>query len=366
MKNILVVKDEENVRENILELLNAEGYSSYGAKDGEEGINLAREKHPDLIICDILMPKLDGYSVLTLLTKEPATARIPFIFLTARTERENMRKGMELGADDYIMKPFTRKELLQAIQTRLEKQSMLERLAQKKMSSLQTDVSLILPHELLTPLSIILGYSELMVDREQQVNPYQIREIAFDINQAAQRLLRLIQNYLLFNELGVAFSDTNKMNTLRSSRVGSSWITISEISSIIARQMNREQDIKINLVDAPLRISEDYLQKIVEELLENACKFSPSGSPIEISGSILPQKMSYLLRVVDYGQSISKEQIKNIMGYSESDRKFHELQNLGIGLLLVKRLVDIHGGELSLTSVPEKSTVVEVNLPLDR
>src|ERR1035437_6678604 len=127
MKNILVVEDEENVLENILELLNAEGYSSYGAQDGEEGINLAWEKHPDLIICDILMPKLDGYGVLALLSNEPATARIPFIFLTARTERENIRKGMDLGADDYIMKPFTRKELLQAIQTRLEKQSMLER-----------------------------------------------------------------------------------------------------------------------------------------------------------------------------------------------------------------------------------------------
>jgi len=86
-----------------------------------------------------------------------------------------MRKGMDLGADDYIMKPFTRRELLQAIQTRLEKQLMLERLAQEKMSSLQMNVSSILPHELLNPLSIILGYSELMLDREQQVNPMQIR-----------------------------------------------------------------------------------------------------------------------------------------------------------------------------------------------
>jgi two-component system sensor histidine kinase/response regulator len=364
LKNILVVEDDENVRENILELLNAEGFSSYGAKDGEEGINLAREKHPDLIICDIMMPKLDGYRVLTVLTKESATARIPFIFLTARTERENMRKGMDLGADDYIMKPFTRKELLQAIQTRLDKQLMLERLAQEKMSALQTNVSLILPHELLAPLSIILGYSELMV-REQPVNPQQIRDIALDINQAAQRLLRLIQNYLLFNELGAAYADINKINALRSSRVNSSWITISEISSVMARHASREKDLKVNLVDAQLRISEAYLQNILEELLENAFKFSPAGSPIEISGSLLPQKPSYLLRVVDYGQGISKEQIENIMGHSDSDRSYNELQNIGIGLLLVKRLVEIHGGELSLISIPEKSTVVEVTLPVD-
>jgi CheY-like chemotaxis protein len=366
MKNILVVEDEENVRENILELLSAEGYSPYGAKDGEEGINLAWEKHPDLIICDILMPKLDGYGVLALLSKEPVTARIPFIFLTARTERENMRRGMELGADDYISKPFTRKELLQAIETRLEKQSMLEKLAQQKMSALQSNVSLLLPHQLLTPLSIILGYTELLIDREQPVNPQQIREMALDINQSAQRLLRLIQNYMLFNELGLATSDIKKMNALRSSRAGSSWITISEISSVIARQMNREQDLKINLVDAPLRISEDYLQKIIEEILENALKFSSSGSPVEISGSIFLQKSCYLLRVVDYGQGMSQDQIKHIMDYSELDRKLFELQNLGIGLLLVKRLVEVHGGELSLTSIPGKSTVVELTLPLDR
>ena len=102
----------------------------------------------------------------------------------------------------------------------------------------------------------------------------------------------------------------------------------------------------------------------MEEILENAFKFSPPGRSIEISGDLLPQKSSYQIRVVDYGQGISEEQIKNIMGYSDSGRSFMELQNLGIGLLLVKRLVDIHGGELFLTSVPEKSTVVEVILPL--
>jgi two-component system, sensor histidine kinase and response regulator len=364
MKNILVVEDEENVRENILELLSAEGYSSYGAKDGEEGISLAKEKHPDLIICDILMPKLDGYKVLSVLSKETATARIPFIFLTAKTERDSMRKGMDLGADDYITKPFTRKELLQAVQIRLEKQVKLEKLAQEKISTLQKNVSIILPHELLTPLSIILSYSELMLDQGQQVDQQKMREIAGEINLSAQRLLRLIQNYLLFNELGLAFSDINKINKIRSSRVASSWITISEISSVIARQMNREQDLKVKLVDAPLRISEAYLQNIIEEILENAFKFSPLGSPIEISGVLMLQKSSYLIRVVDHGQGMTKEQIKDILDYSETGRSLNELQNIGIGLLLVKRLVDVHGGELNLSSTSEKSTVVEVILPL--
>ena len=364
MKNILVIEGEENFRENILELLSAEGYLPYGAKNGEEGINLAREVLPDLIICDILVPKLDGYKVRSILTKDASTARIPFIFLTAKTERDNMRKGMDLGADDYIIKPFTRKELLQSIQVRLEKQGMLERLAQEKMATLQVNASLSLPHELLPPLSIILGYSELMVGPGSQMNQQQIRAIAIDINQAAQRMLRLIQNHLLFNELGLAISDPDKIRTIRSSRVISSWITISEISSVIARRMNRERDLKINLVDASLNISEAYLQNIIEEILENAFKYSLPGSPIELSGNLVSQKSSYLLRIVDYGQGMSQEQIQYILGYSNSGRGLIELQKLGIGLLLVKRLVDIHGGELNQTSAPGISTVVEIILPL--
>ncbi|MEQ8383259.1 MAG: EAL domain-containing protein [Coleofasciculus sp. A1-SPW-01] len=122
MKKILVIEDEELVRENILELLDAEGLAGIGATNGYKGIDLAKVEKPDLIICDVMMPGLDGYSVLKTLRQETTFATTPFIFLTAKAAKADFRQGMELGADDYLTKPFTRAELLGAIATRFKKQ----------------------------------------------------------------------------------------------------------------------------------------------------------------------------------------------------------------------------------------------------
>jgi CRP-like cAMP-binding protein/CheY-like chemotaxis protein len=122
MKGILVlIEDNEDVRENTAEILELDGYEVHSAPDGKEGVRLVREFQPDLIICDIMMPELDGYGVLHMLNKDPKTAHIPFIFLTAKAEREDFRKGMNLGADDYITKPFDELQLLHAVEMRLSK-----------------------------------------------------------------------------------------------------------------------------------------------------------------------------------------------------------------------------------------------------
>lgn len=121
MKKILVIEDEEIVRIGIKELLVNSGYNVVLASDGKEGIKVAREEVPDLIVCDIMMPGVDGYGVLSALTEDPVYSSIPFIFLTAKADMGDLRKGMELGADDYIMKPFQSKTLISAIEARLLK-----------------------------------------------------------------------------------------------------------------------------------------------------------------------------------------------------------------------------------------------------
>lgn len=125
MKTILIIEDNTDVRENTAEILELANYKVLQAENGKLGVELAQQKKPDLIICDIMMPVLDGYGVIHLLNKSPQTASIPFIFLTAKSERADYRKGMEMGADDYITKPFSDIELLNAVESRLKKHDML-------------------------------------------------------------------------------------------------------------------------------------------------------------------------------------------------------------------------------------------------
>ncbi len=126
-QTILVIEDQDDVRENIVELLELSNYKALSASNGKAGVKAALENAPDLILCDIMMPEMDGYEVLYLLMKNPTTSSIPFIFLTAKTEKEDFRKGMNMGADDYITKPFEEMELLHAIERRLEKYSGLKK-----------------------------------------------------------------------------------------------------------------------------------------------------------------------------------------------------------------------------------------------
>src|SRR6516164_4316280 len=143
MRSLLIIDDNTEIRENIAEILSLGGYKTSTAENGKRGVEKAISEKPDLIICDIMMPELDGYGVLHLLKKNPDTQDIPFIFLTAKTERQDFRKGMEMGADDYITKPFEEVELLTAVEIRLRKASILKQTYEQNIHGLNqflTDV----------------------------------------------------------------------------------------------------------------------------------------------------------------------------------------------------------------------------------
>lgn len=123
MKKVLIIEDNDDIREGTAEILDLAGYETFTAKNGKIGVDLAVKHLPDIILCDIMMPELDGYGVLYLLQKNPQTVNIPFIFLTAKAERADMRKGMEMGADDYLTKPFDDVELFNSIESRLKKKN---------------------------------------------------------------------------------------------------------------------------------------------------------------------------------------------------------------------------------------------------
>lgn len=177
MKKILLIEDNNDVRENTAEILALAGYTVDTAPNGKVGVEKAQSEKPDLIICDIMMPELDGYGVLHILNKSPETASIPFIFLTAKAEKTDMRKGMTLGADDYLTKPFDDTDLLNAIETRLRKRDLLLQ------NYDNTEAGL---HSFISDVRKVLQVEDLCKDQKQK--SYKKKATVFDEGETSSSL----------------------------------------------------------------------------------------------------------------------------------------------------------------------------------
>jgi signal transduction histidine kinase len=362
MKKILVIEDEPSVRENLLELLDAEDFEVCGAGDGQSGVELAKAEIPNLIICDVMMPELDGYGVLKALRQNPVLATIPFIFLTAKADKMDLRRGMELGADDYVTKPFTRVELLGAIAARFEKQAAFEEQSQKKLDELRSSITLSLPHELRTPLNGILGFSQILIDEFDSLERQEIREMAETIHKSAARLYRLIQNFMLYAELELITTSPDRIKALRSSRISSAASLIERVIIPQAKRVGREADLQLDLQDSSVQIAKARLEKLVEELIDNAFKYSTPGTPVRVVSA--PVEKTFTLSVTDYGRGMTADQIAEVGAYRQFDRKLYEQQGSGLGLIITKRLAQLLGGDFTIESTPNKQTTVRVVLPI--
>jgi CheY-like chemotaxis protein len=363
VSKILVIDDQDIIRANLVEILEAEGFDVLNVEDGRSGVQLARQHLPDLIICDIMMPELDGYGVLTELRRDLATATIPFIFLTARADRSDLRQGMNLGADDYVVKPFTRDELLQAVSTRLAKQAAVAKKLETKMDNLRSSIALSLPHELRTPLTGILGYSDILLEDYASLQVQDVLELAQGINSAARRLQGLILNFMLYAELEIAARDPPYAQALLDQDLCPIRPAVMAAAAQQAQQAERQADVSVDLQDAIVPIAPIYVDKLAQELVSNACKFSASGTPVRILGHRVGP--AYHLSIQDDGRGMTAEQIADVGAYVQFERKRHEQQGQGLGLVIARRLVELHGSELAITSVYGQGTTVNVILPAD-
>src|SRR5262245_55305187 len=215
MKKILIIDDEEWLREMMQLALRQKGFEVAEAENGEKGIELARKDLPDLILCDVNMEKVDGYLALSSLRNEPATASIPFILMTGLADNAGMRHGMELGADDYLPKPFTIDALYAAVEARLKKVQAVRQEAEKKLADLRDNISLMLPHELRTPLNGILAYGEILAADAASLPTHEVAEMGQVIRDSGKRLERLIENFLIYAQLQVLETDPQKLSALR-------------------------------------------------------------------------------------------------------------------------------------------------------
>src|ERR1039457_6558424 len=219
VSKMLVIDDEEWLREMIRLALEQQGYEVIEASDSNEGAAKARELLPDLILCDVNMNKSgDGYATLSKLRENAITAAIPFILMTGLADSAGMRHGMELGADDYLPKPFKVDELYATVNARLRKVQTVRDEAEKKLSILRSQISMMLPHEMRTPLNGIISNAELLAESADSLDPQTIAEMSQEICQSGQRLARLIENFLIYAQLEIVASDPQSISNLHAAK----------------------------------------------------------------------------------------------------------------------------------------------------
>jgi len=359
MRKILLIDDDLFVRETTAEMLKTRGFEVFVAEEGISGIDKARKISPDVIICDILMPGMNGFEVLNTLREDPETATIPFIFLTIKTESIDMRRGMRLGADDYLTKPVDMNELLAAIQTRLK---IHERIA-KKLEELRTSISLSIPHEFRTPLHIILGLSGIMIEQmrtQHLLEPHEMVEYLQLINDAGEHLLGLVESLTFYVHLSKEAVEPSAVKRLQN-ELCSRCDGAADIAKRIAHRYRREDDLVEQFEPASVRISDTYWWKVVEALVDNAFKFSHAGAAVLVKGRI--EKNMYVLTVKDRGRGMTPDQISRIGPYMQFERNKYEQRGTGLGLATVKKLTELHEGTFKVESVPHLGTTVQVCFP---
>lgn len=361
MPTILVIEDAHALRSDIVDVLSMEGYTLLEASDGAQGVALAEKQLPDLIVCDVMMPIMNGYDVLKTLRNQPLTTTIPFIFLTSVSDYDDQRRGMVLGADDYITKPFEVSELLATITTQLKKQHDLLLSANRHLDDLRLNIITALPHELRTPLNTILGFSELLMSDAVEVSPEQMRNWGKHIHSSGQRLLRIAENYLVYARISIALNNEDDLLRYRLETYAGGQTALITQAHQAALRHQREGLLEVMSEAAPaLHICETDFLKIVDELVDNACKFSPVNSPVRVRGVLKPDH--FAIHVQDEGRGLNAESVKRVGAYMQFDRWFYEQQGMGLGLAIVVQLLKLYDGTFQIVQPDGGGTEVIVRL----
>lgn len=369
MATILIIEDETILLEETLEWLRFEGHEAIGAADGKTGVTYAKFYLPDLILCDISMPGLDGYEVLLAVQGQLDTVGIPFIFLTARTSRDEIRRGMELGADDYITKPFTRLELLKAIETRLARREQKEQehqhevqLLQKALVDmhdrrlLQGKLLKMLSHDFNGPLTSILLTSTMLCSRIDRFDKEAQLQHLERINAAARLLQQMLEDVVLVNQL-----EQNSLTLQPKPVIPSEFLQ--RLIQVFRALYSENCDIVLPPhADEPIVVDDRLLRQVAMNLVTNALKFSLDHNRVEIE--LYRDGEQAVLRVRDNGIGIPEADQATIFEAFNRGSNVSAVAGSGLGLAIVKQAVDLHGGTIALESKINGGTTFTVKFPL--
>lgn len=364
---ILVLEDDKPLMEGIRDMLELQGYQVLTAANGIEGLRVmhSSSKPPDLIVSDIMMPEMDGYQFLAAVQSNPKWIDVPFIFLTAKGEKEDVREGRMLGADDYVTKPFDADDLVVRIASKLRRSRQLRQTQETRVTEIKRRILSVLHHEFRTPLTYVVAYSDLLDGNNIADMPFEdIKQFLSGINSGAQRLRRLVENFILLVELETG----EAANTF-------SWRK-REIDQVASLFNAVRQDVDQTLAsfgvtleivqpDAlPALIGDpEYLKIVLTRLLDNAIKFSDKpNSKVMLSASFDERYIYFHVR--DGGRGIPEEELPNIFEmFYQIDRQKFEDQGTGSGLAIVRRIVELHNGIVDVQSRLGEGSTFTVGIP---
>ncbi len=361
---ILVVEDNAPMLTGIQDLLEMAGYRVLAAAEAGAALRLLEECHPDLILSDIMMPGIDGYQFYERVRQRPEWLDIPFIFLTARGEKTDVRRGKELGADDYITKPFEQEDLLAAVRGKLSRREALERKAEERLTALKRTILSTLNHEFRTPLTYVINYSQMLDEGGADLSYEEFRQFMQGIRRGAERLQRLVFDFIALVEIETG--EAERLYLLRRRPIDDlgPWLRT------LARKYEKAaQDQGLVLVlqvpdDLPaVTADEVFLSDAIGRLLDNAIKFSrPESQRLWVragaSGSFV------WIEIEDEGEGIPREELSSLFNlFHQIDRQKRCQRGTGSGLAICKGLVELHGGTLGARSQVGQGSTFWIRLP---
>ena len=362
-QQLLIVEDHEPLLTAIKHVLELENYAVLTASNGIGALQIMEETQPDLIVADIMMPRMNGYDFYEAVRERSEWVLIPFIFLTARAEKEDILRGKALGVEDYIIKPFDPQELVIAVQARLGRAQAIQQASVTSFEHLKQQIINTLSHELRTPLTYIQGYTALAL--ENASSPGDLQDFLVAIKKGADRLTLLIEDMLLLVQLDTGQA-VEEFETLSYVRKDLGEIVKRTIRQYEAQVSNRGMTIEVDIATdlPPVRMCEIFFVDALGRLLDNAIRFSRDrGKQVRISVRASGDWLE--IAVQDEGIGIAADQIPYLFErFRQIDREQMEQQGTGLGLAIARELITLHEGEIIVSSQIGEGSTFTIRLPV--
>jgi signal transduction histidine kinase len=365
---ILLVDDNAVLLRSIERLLRMEGFQVLTAKDGIDALRqMEKNPPPDLIISDISMPSMDGFEFFQAVRQHFEWLDIPFLFLTARDQIDDLRRGYNLGVDDYIVKPLDNERLLLIIRSKLKRRTeLMEHLnvQQHALDQAKRELAMMVAHELRTPLVSISMVAEILSREIDKMGPEQVQDMLDTMQSGSARLTRLSEQMVMFVQLQSGALEHSIRDHVRPSAVRDAVVgAIERARQFIHRQHEVPVEYEEEELGARIRGDLSSLEHALAELISNAVTFSPPDKPVTIAEWL--DNGFVWLTISDKGPGIPEDELARVFEpYHQVNRQQYEQQGIGIGLPLAQGIIAAHDGVLEIRSVVGRGTQAIVGLPL--